>query len=219
MTLLCIETTRTTTYRTITMPVSQIIVGNQSVADGATVIQRAGRSGEGVITQLHGHYTESASRKNFFTAANQAAQAISVALATTYTGLVLSNPAGSGVNLVPTFFGFAPSVAPAAAATIGLIGNFISTGLTAHTTPVTPNCTFIDGTTAPKAKVDSAATLPNTPVWLQHLYLVFSTLSGQSNDIADMKGVFVIPPGGYIAIGALTAVTGLGSIIWEEIPI
>jgi hypothetical protein len=31
--------------------------------------------------------------------------------------------------------------------------------------------------------------------------------------------MFTIPPGGYIAIGALTAVTGLGHWVWEEKPI
>lgn len=201
------------------MPLSQLTVGIQNVTDGAIVTHRGGRSGESIVAQLHGAYYETASRKNFFTAANQAAQAISVALTTTYTGLVLSNPAGSGVNIVPGFVGFAPSVAPAAVATIGLIGNFITTGLTVHTTPITPNCTFLEGVTAPKGKVDSAATLPNAPVWLQHLFLVFSTLSGQSNTLIDLKGAYIIPPGGYIAIGALTAVTGLGSMSWEEVAV
>ena len=57
-----------------------------------------------------------------YSAANQAAQAVSVALATTYTGLGIYNPLGSGVNLVPLKVKFALSVAPAAIATLGLIG-------------------------------------------------------------------------------------------------
>lgn len=199
------------------MPLSQLSVGIQSVQDGALITHRGGRSGEAISSLLHAQHYEAASRKAIFTAANQAAQAISAALATTYTGLVLSNPAGSGINLVLNQVGFAPSVAPAAASTIGLIGEFISTGLVTHTTPVTPQCTFL-GETTPVGKVDSAATLPNTPVWLLHSFLVFSTLTGQSAGLIDTHGAFIIPPGGYIAIGALTAVTGLGSISWEEVP-
>jgi hypothetical protein len=37
--------------------------------------------------------------------------------------------------------------------------------------------------------------------------------------IADLGGLIIIPPGGFVAIGALTAVTGFGALVWEEQPI
>ncbi|OLD92627.1 MAG: hypothetical protein AUG84_00790 [Chloroflexi bacterium 13_1_20CM_4_66_7] len=69
-----------------------------------------------------------------YSAANQAAQAVSVALATAYTGIGIYNPPGSGVNLVPLKVKFGLSVAPAAVATIGLLGCWAATGaVTAQT--------------------------------------------------------------------------------------
>lgn len=201
------------------MPIAQSVVGIQSVSDGATVTNRAGRSGELIASALHAKFYEAASRKSRFVGANQAAQALSAALATTYTGVVLSNPAGSGVNAVLDLVGFAPTVAPASIASLGLIGNFISTGLVTHTTPITPTCTFLDGNTTPRCDVDSAATLPNAPVWLANFASVFTTLSSTSNCVVDVGGMFIIPPGGYIAIGGLVAYTGLGFMAWEEVPV
>jgi hypothetical protein len=82
---------------------------------------RVGHTGEAIVQELHGRYFETMARGALFSAANPAAQAVSVALATTYTGLMLYNPIGSGVMLVPNKVKFALSVAPAAIATLGLI--------------------------------------------------------------------------------------------------
>lgn len=54
---------------------------------------------------VFGGYSEAASRGLIRAASNQAVQAISVGLATTYTGLCLSNDAGSGRNLLSFVWG------------------------------------------------------------------------------------------------------------------
>lgn len=189
--------------------------------DGATVNLRGGNLGELITQELHGRYYEQAYRKNMFWAANQAAQAISVALATTYTGLCLSNPAGSGVNLVLNKVGIALSVAPAAIAPMGLITGFLSTGLVTHTTALVPACTFIGSGQNPVGKVDAAATLVGTPAWTKMLMGGFTAaaLPSAGPTLIDLEGAVIIAPGAYAAIGALTAVTGLFSIGWEEVPV
>jgi hypothetical protein len=73
-------------------------VGPQGGADTAASAHRADRTGALVVTQAHGQLYEQTSRSLVFSAANPAAQAVSVALATTYTGLCLTNPAGSGIK-------------------------------------------------------------------------------------------------------------------------
>jgi hypothetical protein len=204
------------------MPQTQIQtqVGPQVLGDGVPAVARGGKSGELVVQELHGRYYEQAYRKNTFYAANQAATAWSVALNTTFTGLVLSNPSGSGVNLVPLQVGFALSVAPVAISSIGLFGGFLATGITAHTTPLTPGQTFLGGPPG-VGKADAAATLVGTPVWLHQLMGGFTAgaLPGTSPNIILLDGIFVIPPGAYLGIAALTAVTGFGSIIWEEVAV
>jgi len=196
-----------------------INVGPDTAADGANVQPRSGKTGELVITQLHGRYYEQAYRGNLFSAGNQAAQALSVALATTYTGLCLSNPLGNTKNLVLLKAAFALSVAPAAIASLHLIGGMSPTAQVTHTTPLVPQNNFLGGG-SPTGKVDSAATIP-TPVYLWALQNGFTAaaLPNVPAPQMDFEGSIVIPPGGFVAIGALTAVTGFGSMMWEEVAV
>jgi hypothetical protein len=186
------------------------------------IVPRAGRSGATVVQNAHGRYMEAVKRGNVFIAHNVAAQAVSVALATTYTGLMLSNPANSGKDLVLLGAQFAISVAEVAIATQHLIGGWSATAVT-HTTPLAApgiQNAYLGGA-AGVAKVDSAATIP-TPAYILPIRSGFTAgaLGGPGmGQIVDLGGLIVIPPGGFIGIGALTAVTGFGALIWEETPI
>jgi hypothetical protein len=194
-------------------------VGQATVSDGTRVPPRLGRQTEVIVQELHGRYYEQVFRGNMFSAANQAAQAISVALATTYTGLLLYNPVGSPVNLVPNKVKFALSVAPAAIAPIGLIIGWAATGgVTVQTTPITPNNQII-GKARGIGIALSAATIV-TPVWEMFLEDGFTAAALPAPTLpVDLEGSIILQPGAFMAFGALTAVTGLGSIFWEEVPI
>lgn len=196
-------------------------VGETLQADGAGPDSgiRQGKQGDVIVSELHGRYYETTLRGRNFSAANQAAQAVSVALATTYTGMLLYNPVGSGFNLVPNKVKFALSVAQSAIATIGLINGFSATGgVTAQTTPLVPTSNLI-GSPKGVGIALSAATII-TPTWLAHLLDGFTAAAFSAPTPAvDLEGTFIIPPGGFIGIGALTAVTGLGFMSWEEVPI
>jgi hypothetical protein len=194
-------------------------VGPFRAALGADTVIRLGADSETIMQQLHARYVEQTVRGNIFSAANQAAQAVSVALATTYTGLCLYNPVGSGKILVPNKIKYALSVAPAAIATLGLITGYSATGgVTALTTRLSVQATQIGSAAVGVGIALSAATIV-TPTWLQQLLDGFTAaaLPAPTAPI-DLDGLYAIYPGGFIAVGALTAVTGLGSIAWEEIP-
>ena len=208
------------------MPQIQQVValGDGSSSQGAGVIQaaqRIGQMGDSIVSEMQARYYEQAYRKHSFWGANQAAQAVSVALATTYTGICLSNPAGSTVNLVPKKLAYALTVAPAAIASIGVILGYAAGGVTAHTTALTPQSSFIGNGAVAVGKIDSACTLVGTPQWGPTIQAGFTaaTLPGTGPALIDLEGLFVIPPGGYIALGALTAITGLGFISWDEVPV
>jgi hypothetical protein len=194
------------------------LVGEYVQNDGDAVRTRQGKALDLIVSNLQPRHFEHCSRQRLFYAANQAAQAVSVALATTYTGLCLSNPIQSNVVLVPVQVGIALSVAPAAIAPIGLIGGYSTTDV-AHTAALIPGQGLLKGA-AGVAKADSQATIP-TPVWLQQLMGGFTAgaFPATSPALIDLQGAWVIPPGAFIAIGALTAVTGLFSINWLELPI
>jgi hypothetical protein len=200
------------------------LIGPQTLADGAQVVPRGERTGATVTQDAHGRYTEAVKRGNVFIAHNVAAQAVSVALATTYTGLVLSNPLGSGKDLYLMAAQFAISVAEVAIATQHLIGGYSATTAVTHTTPLAApgiQNAYLGAGNAPVGKVDSAATIP-TPGYLLPLRSGFTAgaLGGPGmGQIADLGGLIIIPPGGFVAIGALTSVTGFGALVWEEQPV
>lgn len=195
-------------------------VGPAVGADGSPLPIRLSKDAAVVQQNLHAAYYEQAARGNVFGASNQAAQAVSVALATTYTGLCLSNPLNSGVNLSVISAGLALTVAPAAIASIHLIGGSSPSTNVTHTTPVTPVSMLLGSSKSPIAKADAAATIP-TPVYLMSLMGGFTAaaLPTSPNVVFDLQGQLVLAPGGFVCIGALTAVTGFGHFVWEEVAI
>jgi hypothetical protein len=187
-------------------------------ADGSKPPVSLGRQGDLLASEFWPRYYSSAYRGLKYNAANQAAQAVSVALATTYTGLLLYNPLVSGVNLVPTKLKFALSVAPAGIAALGLLQGYAATGgVTAQTSKLTATNNVIGGV-AGKGIALSQATIV-TPTIAMMLYDGFTAAALPAPTVPiDLEGMFVIPPGAFLGIYALTAVTGIGSIAWAEVP-
>lgn len=157
---------------------------------------------------------------NMFKAASQAAATLSNALATTYTGFCLSNPAGSGKNLVLVNAKATIIVEPAAIQAFGLITGWASAGVVTHTTPITAwGTAFIGNATSTSvAKVDAACTIVGTPVWSGWFDALTTGTLVQAEKYMD--GNLIIAPGGYVAIGAFGGAgptSGLlASMTWTE---
>jgi len=193
-------------------------------AAGQTIeIERIGPQGQILNDQLHGTMYEASRIGTLFFAASQAATAVSVALTTTYTGLCLYNPVGNNRDLIVRAVAFKPSIAIVALTVVGLLGGYVSTGgVTAHTTPLVYGTAIwpcnLGSTAVPTALVDSAATIVAPKVIMP--FCGTSLAAGALQDGSDyvrMDGAVILQPGAYVAVYALTAVTGIGSIIWEEV--
>jgi hypothetical protein len=202
---------------------AEIRTGPILASDGAVNPSRGDRTGALITSDAHGRYAEAARLGNLFSASNVAAQAVSVALTTTYTGLCISNPIGNTKNLAILGCNYALTVAPAGIASLHLIAGYSGTTNVTHTTPLaSPGIqNNLIGTGAPAtAKADSAATIVS-PTYLIPLGSGFTAaaLYATTPSWIDLGGQFVIPPGGWIAVGALTAVTGFGGFTWEEMPV
>lgn len=206
---------------------SEIRTGPIVSTDGAVNPARGSKDGSLVFGAGMADYQELAVRSKIFFASNQAATTTSAALSTTHTGLCLSNPAGSSVNLVMLQYSIAVIGAPVALAAIGLLGGFVSTGVTAHTTPLTPLSTFMNtAVSTGVAKADAAATLVGTPVVLMGLGV--TPLTGATAQVInppvilnvyDFKGSFVLPPGAYIGSYTSTALSVIASMTWAEVAV
>lgn len=193
-------------------------VGNPIASTaGSPVISRAGSQGDLIVSELHGRYYEQAARGNMYRIVSQAAVTTTAGLATTWTGLAISNPAGSGVNAVVNLFSVA-QFAVGAAAAIGIM-----TGSGAAAGSLVPKNARVDGTTG-KVTASAGATIA-TPV--------LDIVIGQAGSLAttgyglgaglvvDLNGSIIIPPGFYAA--SFTSIVTTSALLfgfqWEEVPI
>ena len=155
---------------------------------------------------------------NMFRGGNQSGATLSAALATTYVGLCLSNPAASGKNLIVTRVTGQIIVAPAAVLALGLIEGYVAAGVVTHTTPLSINPALSGGGATSIAKLDAACTIVGTPLWTDWPWS--NGLSANLGGFAlDLQGSAIIEPGGYMAIGGNVAgpTAGfVGSFRWIE---
>lgn len=159
--------------------------------------------------------------RNIFVASNQAGQATSTALSTTQTGITLSNPFGSGKTLVLLQFRAAFTTAPAAIATLVLTANVNpNAAAVVHTTPLVVRPANLGVTKGATGLVDSAATLPAAPVVVRGLGGPVATGSvSQMQIVDDINGSLCVAPGCAVSVNSLTtAISGVFSLVWEEIP-
>ena len=183
---------------------------------------RIGPQGGTVIQSVHGPQFLAAYNEHSFHASNvgAAGQTTTVALATTYTGLVLSNPVGSEVVLAVNDVSAAFNIVFTAASFVGIFVGYHASTDVVHTTPVTVYNDKIGTGGTGKANVDSAATLPATP----HVSTVFGSVVASEADhfIHKFDGGLLLPAGAFMGIYTSTAsgTNGLlASIDWEEIRI
>lgn len=143
-------------------------------------------------------------------------------LSTTCTGLALSNPAGSGKNLLVAQVRFQPSTSPGGAAVVGMaVSPSVSQTAVVHTTPMVIHNAILKGSNNDigVGRADAAATLPNTPVWLRPISGVVAGSSVTPGMYVDEpEGTLIIPPGANISLSYLTtAAVGIASISWVEV--
>jgi len=203
--------------------------GNSATAnqpDGTPVPMRLGGQGQQIVGQLHGRLAESARRGKLFYGSNGATPSVTtVALATTYTGLAIMNPAGSGKNVILEKVGYSFLVAFPAASTIGLMVGYAAGGVVTKSNAASAGAaTLVGSANTPAGLCLLSATLPATPT----LAMVFGagltgaiTTTPQNQTVVDLEGAIILPPGGFAAIYTSTvsgAASLAGSFIWTEEP-
>ena len=198
----------------------QPITGPQSASDGnIAAAARGGKQGDLIVSELHGRYYEQTYRSNMFSVMTQGTGVTTTAaLATTFTGLAVGNPLGSGVNLVINK-AWVTEFAVGAAATVGVMG-----GAGSITASLVPQSRLLASGTLSKATATAGQTI-STP-------LLICTF-GQTGSLAttgyglgpaasiDFEGSLIVPPGSFIA--SYTAVITTSALqfgyAWEEVPV
>lgn len=198
------------------------IAGPQVLTDGTISTPRLERLGGIVVSENLPRYAESVYRGNVYTAANQSGKAMPTALAAASTGWILSNPAGSGVNLVLLEMIYAFTAVPGSGSTIVLAAqtNTIITA-TVHTTPLVVRKALIGASGVGAGLVDDTATLGATPVVIRAVGGPAATGATTPPYIKDeIAGAVILVPGTSVATFSLTGIaTAVVSGTWMEVAI
>lgn len=193
-------------------------VGVQTLADAANpATARMGRGGDLIVSKLHGDMYENTLRGNVFSVANQAAVTTTASLQTTFTGLAIANPAGSGYNLVMRRFRAAQFAVGAAA----VVGVAVGAGAAAGSLTIR------------NRKWAGAASIATASAGATIAAPILLDVAGSCGSVAttgygllpavgiDFNGDLIIPPGYFIASDTSIATTSalIFTFVWEEAPI
>ena len=176
-----------------------------SVSDGSYPAQLGGKSGEGIVAQLHGKHFTNAVRGNVFLGSTLAAGIVVPFNAATLAGtFTLHNPAGSGVNveLIDLNVCQVPGTALITGLGMGFQGPLASTGGVPTGTTVSAGgvkSTKIGSGVTPKAQLYTVATLTNVAIvnlspilWLFNN--VATTVITQQYANYSFDGKIILPP-------------------------
>lgn len=197
-------------------PVSKIANGN---VNSPIMMDNQGNL---LISEYHGRFYNAAYNggipTTMYSLCNQAAVTTTAALATTFTGLSVANPAGSGVNLEMLFFSVGQSVAATACA-VGYM-----TGVGASAGSLIPRAAVVGQGPASRAIGSAGSTLGGTPVLEEVIgstgSLATTGYGLQAGISKDIGGSLILPPGTFIASYTTIANSGLlFGFRWLEVPI
>ena len=189
-------------------------VGRQTLSAGAKGPIRQNSTGD-MTTEQGGRYAEACLAGRLFSIANQAKVATTDAFDTTWTGLAIGNPTGSGINMKVLRFAYGLQLASDTAGCIGL--SVSATSLTASLTPVNR----LAGGPAGSGLATAGQTL-TTPV-LYDLCGSLGTAATSATAVTFteywLDGSLVLTPGYAVCTYTTldTATRLVFSFLWEEV--
>lgn len=200
---------------------AEIRRGIQTVGQGITSVMRGGAGADGIVSELRGRYYQTTKDGAGFSASIQAVSTTTVGLATAYTGLVISNPITSTIDMVLNKVSVMQSVLQSTQIEAYAIacGFNAATNVT-HTTPLTVRSKLIGSGLVGQGLADISATLPTAPFYDTFIQNTGTATANGTGSVVDLEGSIVLPPGGYAlwVSPAQASVAGLWfSFSWEEV--
>ena len=198
------------------MSLIQGVVGNQSNADSANPVSaRSGQQGDLIVSELHGRYYEATVRGNMF-GITGGLTTTTAAGAATFTGLLVVNPVGSGVNLAVNKVFIAQPIALTAETELGIMYG----PNTVCATKLTTISNRLPGGRPSYATASAGETL--VPAMTSFIVISSGGTAVQPvNYSHDFEGGLVIPPGYSFAsyTSRVTTTACVFSFQWEEVPV
>lgn len=202
---------------------AEIVTGVQNLADTVVTKLRAGKQGDAMVSELHGRYYEQTYRGNMYSASIQAVATTTTGLATTYTGLCISNPITSTVNAVLNKASVMQSVLQATQVEAYAIAVGFNSGTNVtHTAALATRSNKIGSGGNSVVLADTSATLPTAPFYHTFVHNTATATSDGPGTVIDLEGSVILIPGAYAlwVTPAQASVAGLWfSFSWEEVPV
>lgn len=203
------------------------VVGPRVGSDGNDLPLRLDKQGAGAVTDVHGRYHEAAYRGQVFSASNQAGKALTPFATSSTTGFVLLNPAGSGkiLSILEILFLQTSTAAATASAFVALCGSApASAAFTGQSGALTINNAQVGSSTVGAGLVYDTVTAKGTtdrllrPIWQPSVSATATTaIPPFIKD--EVSGIIQVTPGNWVAMSASSALSGITSMSWEEIPL
>jgi len=172
-----------------------------------------------VVAGGGGSLSEAALAGRLFSVCNQTNVTTTAALATTWTGLGVGNPATSGKDYIFHEFGWAQEVVMNTEGAFGLMVATVGDMAQA----IVPRCAKY-GYATTVALTDNGATI-GTPILIRvfgsSMEGAITTVPSLGGNIYDLKGSIVIPPG-YALLTYTFAIQTTSvqfHFVWEEVPV
>lgn len=200
-------------------------VGPRTAADGTLTTMRLTKDASQVVSDSHGRYTEAVGRNKVFTASNQAGTALTAFATSVTTGFMLYNPVGSGQRLSLLEIIFQQSTAAATAIDlISLAANVNpAAAVPASNTAITVRNAQLGSTATGVGIVYGATTKGTADIIVRALWAPSVSATATTGIPALIKdevaGALEILPGCWVVMSATTAISGITTMTWEELPI
>jgi len=197
------------------MAILQGRVGVQNAAEGSDIGARMGRQGDLITSDLHGRYYEQTYRGNMY-GITGGLTTTTAAGAATFTGLLVVNPASSGVNLVVNKVWIAQPVALTAETELGVMYGV-------NTVCATKLTTIFNRLTGGKPSAAFASAGESLTAAMTSFIVISSggTAVQPVAHAADLEGGLIIAPGYSFAsyTSRVTTTACVFSFQWEEVPV
>jgi hypothetical protein len=213
-------------------PTRNNLVGPQLVGDGAVILPRSGKFGEGIVAELYGKYGELTQRGLVYAARVGTAAAIPVN-STLTNAPTLWNPSSSGKMVIPLKILLSvgaigtPILFGATLSTLTGAGDGIATGgvVVTFTNQAPVNMLIGRGSAASTKFAPAVVTFTVNPTAQYDLglghFLEGTAASGQLYTLVyDFDSTFILPPGTTASLGATIAssTTFYTTILFAEVP-
>lgn len=217
-------------------------VGPQVVGDGTWPVFRSGRSGELVVTELHGRFYEQVLRGNVFSIGCQLTALSAATILLTASGQPIVgvwNPSSSPVNLSILQAMLVDEINNVTSVALGAFvwaSSLSNSALTAGLAPFNRKTLASAGSQAKAFALSTASLLTgltnnltvfepaefNTASGLLTTTVTAATPTPSVSGVQNFDGSLIVPPGGVLGLFNTISVTThsvAARLMWEEIPI